>query len=203
MSIEPLISALFDCQLFQGTHMITTRKGTVDDRFSLARIIINATNSAFAGRVPESSLSSLGAQESASNWQRSIQKNNKTELLLVAEIKALDVVGFVLAGRDPRDIVIGSDLVLDYTTEITSLQIEPAWQGVGIGKKLVQQAAANLKEKGHKSILVRVLADNPNIGFYEHLGAIRLGEQDYDWEGYQTKEFIYGWHDINLLIGEN
>lgn len=179
--------------------MTNTRKGTVADRFSLARILINATNSAFAGRVPENSLSSLGVQESALNWQRSIQENNETELLLVAEIEALDVVGFVLAGRDPGNIIKDSEISLGYTAEITSLQIEPAWQGTGIGKMLVQQAAASLKKRGHRCLLVRVLADNPNIGFYEHMGANRLGEQDYDWEGYRTKEIIYGWRDINKL----
>jgi len=179
--------------------MITTRKGNVEDRFSLARILINATNSAFAGRVPEKSLSSLGVKESATNWGRFIQEDNKAELLSVAEIEALEIVGFILAGRDPKDIVDDNGITQNYSAEVTSLQIEPAWQGMGIGKLLVRQAAAVLAKMGHRCLLVRVLADNPNIGFYEHMGAIRLGAQDYDWEGYQTRELIYGWEDINKL----
>ena len=170
--------------------LLNIRDGNVSDRYSLARIIINATNSAFAGRVPEKSLSSLGVQESADNWQRSIQDGSEDDYLLVAEIESLDVVGLILAGSAPRRPLTDPQIVADYSVELTSLQIEPAWQGVGIGKELVQRVAADLIKRDYHSLLVRVLTDNPNIGFYEHLGAARLGSQDYDWEGYHTKEII-------------
>jgi ribosomal protein S18 acetylase RimI-like enzyme len=180
--------------------MIKIREGNVSDRYSLARILINATHSAFADRVPEKSLSSLGVQESADNWKRSIQADNDGEFLLVAEIESLDVIGFILAGRDPRDSISDPQIIADYSVELTSIQIEPAWQGVGIGKELVQRVATDLIKRDYHSLLVRVLADNPNIGFYEHLGATRLGSRDYNWEGYQTNEFIYGWSDLLKLV---
>ncbi len=50
---------------------INLREAVVADQFALARILINATNSAFYGRVPKHCLTSLGVTESAANWRRS------------------------------------------------------------------------------------------------------------------------------------
>jgi len=86
-----------------------------------------------------------------------------------------------------------------YFHELRSLQVDPNWHGRGVGRQLVGHIANKLQREGATHLLVKVLVENPNQGFYEHLGAIPLGSHPYDWEGYMTEELIYGWNDIKNL----
>jgi hypothetical protein len=65
---------------------------------------------------------------------------------------------------------------------------------------LLQHVASVLMNEGHRNLSVRVLVDNPNVAFYEKLGPKLIGSRDYDWEGYQTRESIYGWEDLIKLV---
>ena len=184
-------------------NLISLREAEITDRFALARIIINATNSAFKGRVPENCLTSLGITESATNWRRSLEQEMQGRHLFVAEVESVDVVGLILAGTrsgKPAESAGEPQSIAMYSAEVISLQLEPAWQRVGTGRMLMQHIASVLMNEGHRNLLVRVLVDNPNVTFYEKLGARLLGSRDYDWEGYETRELIYGWQDLNELI---
>ncbi len=178
---------------------IRVREAVVEDRFALARIIIDATSSAFYGRVPNACLELLHVEESASNWERFMKKSSGQEQLLVAEIESLDVVALILAGKSSADVVENADIASRYPTEITSLQVDPAWQRKGLGRLLIQHAARRVIEAGNDRLMVRVLEDNPNITFYEALGAEIVGSQPYDWEGYRTSELIMGWNTVTSL----
>ena len=183
--------------------LIKLRKAEIADRFGLARTLINATNSAFNGRVPKHCLTSLGVTESANNWRRSLEQDMQDRHLFVAEVESADLVGFILAGARPgkhTEPTGESQSIAAYSAEVISIQIEPAWQRNGLGCMLVQHVAGVLVNEGHRNLLVRVLVDNPNVTFYEKLGAGLLGSRDYDWEGYQTRELIYGWQDLLELV---
>jgi GNAT superfamily N-acetyltransferase len=183
--------------------LINLREVEIADQFALARILINATNSAFKGRVPEHCLTNLGITESAANWRRSLQQDMQDRHLFVAEVESFDLVGFILAGTRPGKLTESageSQSIAMYSAEVISLQIEPAWHRDGLGRMLVQHVASVLMNEGHRNLLVRVLADNPNVTFYEKLGARLLGSRAYDWEGYETRELIYGWQDLIELV---
>jgi len=77
--------------------LIKLREAVITDQFALARILINATNSAFYGRVPMHCLTSLGVTESAANWRRSIEQDMQDRYLFLAEVDSFDLVGFILA----------------------------------------------------------------------------------------------------------
>jgi ribosomal protein S18 acetylase RimI-like enzyme len=183
--------------------LINLREAEITDRFGLARILINATNGAFKGKVPEHCLTSLGITESATNWRRSLEQDMQDRHLFVAEVESFDLVGFILAGTRSGKLTEStgeSQSIAMYSAEVVSLQIEPAWQRDGLGRMLMQHVASVLMNEGHRNLLVRVLVDNPNVAFYEKLGAKLIGSRDYDWEGYQTREFIYGWEDLIKLV---
>ena len=177
------------------------RQAKYEDRFALARILIDATHSAFRGRVPNQCLNWIDGEESAVNWGSTIETshNQSGEYLYVAELASLDVVGLVLAGRNSAESTMDPTLSEKYPTELTSLQIDPAWHRMGIGRELVRKVANALLDTGSSNLLVRVLIDNPNLPFYQSLGAERVGTQDYDWEGYITEEVILVWEDLQTL----
>ena len=54
------------------------------------------------------------------------------------------------------------------------LWVLPEWQGVGVGSRLFETAAAHARKWGGKSLDIR--ADPNAAGFYLRLGAVRIGE---------------------------
>ncbi len=174
---------------------LQTRAASHADVGRLAEILIAATESAFAGRVPPSCLTDLSVAESAANWRRFLQSEpylTHQERLIVAE-HAAEAVGFVLAGKRSADVIKDPAIAEAYPREITSLQVAPEWQRRGVGRMLIAAVAPNLTAR----VCVRVLEPNPNRAFYTRLGAELLASQAYDWAGFATRELIYGWQDIN------
>ena len=47
--------------------------------------------------------------------------------------------------------------------------------------------------------LARIGVDT-NRAFYERLGAREVGSRPLNWEGYETRELLYGWEDISKLM---
>lgn len=185
----------------QDSYDVSIRPARYADRFALARVIIDATRSAFRGRVPDRCLDWLTVEESAANWGRNFENGvlGRDKYLLVAEVGRSDVIGFALAVRRAATTIKDLELFQDYPAELLSLQVDPAWQRHGVGHQLVAEIAARLAQEGESKLLVGVLADNPNRAFYETLGARLAGSRPFVWEGYQTEELIYVWDNIDTI----
>jgi GNAT superfamily N-acetyltransferase len=180
---------------------IEIRHARIDDCLALGRIIVSATQDAFRGRVPDQCLNWLAAEESAANWAKNFTRDQSLEpgdYLFVAEIEN-EVIGLAMVSQitpeDNYEPLIGSR----YSHELLSIQVSPLWQRQGVGRHLRSRIAVELGKEKATRLLVRVLVDNPNVAFYERLGAIRIGKRPYDWEGYETEEIILGWEDIGGL----
>ena len=173
------------------------RPAKIEDCPDLARILIEASDDAFRGLVPDSCLDSLTIEESVLNWRKNFLPGGaleKGEYLFVATTVSNQVTGFAMGGRES-----GRD---DYQTELSVLMVDPCWQKKGIGRGLVQKMAQRFIQAGYYSMLVGVLKENPNQLFYEHLGARKLDEQPFDWNGYAMVESKYIWDDLQLLLSQ-
>ena len=183
--------------------VITIRHAHIDDCPMLAQILIKATQHAFSRRVPDHCLEWITTEESAANWA----KNFKTEQslgdgmhLFVAEAQSSGVIGFAMLRpleAKPEHIQF---IDQGYSHELRSLQVLPVWQKKGVGKHLISKVSEQVTTEGGTCLLVKMLIDNPNMGYYEHLGAAELDSKPFVWNGYETKEIIYGWDDIESLI---
>lgn len=185
---------------------VEVRHARIEDCPALARTLIEATRSAFLGRVPNRCLNWITLEESAANWAKNFNGQQKLEpgnYLFVAESKTDGVIGLVMSGKTRDRNIHNADILKQFPRELFTLQVDPAWQRRGLGRHLVYQTAQALKQEGLSQLLVRVLVDNPNLTFYEHLGAVRLGSGPYDWEGYHTEEILYGWQDLERLSPTN
>ena len=170
----------------------------------MGRIIVSATQEAFRGRVPDPCLNWLTPEESAVNWAKnftSAQSLGPGDYLFVAEAQN-EVVGLAMLSESTPEDNYEPWIASQYAHELRSLQVAPAWQREGIGRRLLSRTADELSRQKATRLLVRVLVDNPNLAFYERLGAIRIGKRPYEWEGYETEEILLGWKDINLLRKE-
>jgi GNAT superfamily N-acetyltransferase len=182
---------------------IAIRHAHIDDCPALADILIQATQHAFRGHVPDRCLMWITPEESASNWalyfltEHSLNAGN---YLFVAETESSGVIGFAMVCETPQPNEYGQDSYKNFRHELRSLQIHPKWQRQDIGRRLISRAAEQVLEEGSMHLLVKMLVDNPNMGFYEYLGAVRLGSNPFIWDGYQTEEIIFGWDDVVKLI---
>ena len=184
---------------------IKIREAQIDDCSSLAYIIISVTQYTFRGLVPDKCLDWLTPEESTANWARNFQPDgtpNPGFNLCVAETASKEVVGLALMMEMSPEDKYKTSIIEQYSYELRSLQVDSTWHRQGIGRLLVEHIAKKLQQENIESLLVRVLKENPNRGFYEHLGAVLIGSRPYNWEGYMTEEMIYGWSNLNKLASK-
>ena len=180
---------------------IEIRHARIDDCPALGRILISATRETFRGRVPDPCLNWLTPEESAVNWAKNFTSDQSLapgDYLFVAEAEN-EVIGLAMLSEITPEDNYESSIASQYAHELLTLQVAPSWQRKGVGRRLVSRIADELVRENVTHLLVRALVDNPNVAFYERLGAVRLGKRPYEWEGYETEEILMGWEDIRLL----
>ncbi|MDQ3248010.1 MAG: GNAT family N-acetyltransferase [Chloroflexota bacterium] len=172
---------------------IRLREATIADAPALADVVIEPIVTAFQGLVPDQCLNWIGKEESTANWQRHLSPGGREAhlFLRVAETATGLVVGCALGGRQDNEPAFQGELYL--------LGVLPAYQGQGIGRRLVTSVAKQLAQTDIHSLGVHVLTINPHRRFYERLGGRYLREQPYDWSGIQLAEAIYHWPDTAAL----
>ena len=181
---------------------IKIRQARRSDSAALGRIVVVANQKAFQGRVPDQCLNSLTPDESATNWANRFVNEysfDDSDKLLVAEVRN-EVVGLAMLSEIPPDEA-NQHQFDGFSHELNVLQVDPKWQCKGIGRQLIYQVALEMWKDESTHLLVGVLAENPNHEFYRKLGAVRIGTRAYDWEGYQTAEIIYGFENVQDLLG--
>jgi ribosomal protein S18 acetylase RimI-like enzyme len=120
-------------------------------------------------------------------------RTRRTPPVFVAVDYAGKIVGFA-SGGNTREPVPG------YDGELYAIDLYGDVQGQGLGRRLVHNIAQTLANRGYKSIVVWVLADNPARGFYEQLGGTYVTEKEIMIGGEKPlQEVAYGWPDIQAL----
>ncbi len=181
---------------------IKLRPARIEDCPALGRVLVSATESAFKGLVPERCLE-WTPEQSAVNWRRNFKEDGTLaddSSIIVAESNVEGVVGFAMFGQSRPNDAITPAIDSAYADELWVLHVDPDWQKRGIGRLLVSHVAADLWENGITHLLVRVLTINPNLAFYERLGAVKLGVEPHDWDGYETEMSVYGWDDTGKMM---
>lgn len=167
--------------------MIVRRAKAGDER-GMAEVHIRSWKTTYRGIVSDHYLDSMKADEREELWRKGI---SKTEAF-VAEDKG-EVAGFANGGPER------SGDYQAYDGELYAIYLLEECQGKGAGRELVRQVAIALKKAGFRSLLVRVLRNNPSCHFYEALGGIRIGEEKIEIGGALHEEWVYGWPELNVL----
>ena len=114
--------------------------------------------------------------------------------IYVAEDESGKIVGFATGGKERTGNY-------DADGELYAIYLLNEVQGQGIGRKLTQIIARNLKDQGFTSMLVWVLDRNSSKQFYESLGGQRIDEAMIEIGGEEFKEIAYYWDNIDLIRG--
>jgi GNAT superfamily N-acetyltransferase len=172
---------------------VLIRRGTPDDAPAIASVRVDTWRSAYRGLVPDALLDGLDATDITTSWRRGLESIDPTRVAFVADVGAR-VVGFATGGR-PRHERAG------YRGEVYALYVRDAYQGQGVGRALLREAAGELVKRGLSPIVIWTLFNNPRSrGFYESLGGVVIGEKREPFEGYELHEVAYGWPDPAPLV---
>ena len=163
---------------------------TIDECDTIGLITVTAFLSAYIGRIPEADLDFTWTPEvSAEHWRNEFKRAEKTGGNIMAAVDE-SIVGVIEYGPAAEAS----------TGWIGSLYVLPTRQGEGIGKALLEHAAHDLHSLGFKSLELSCARENPNRGFYEHLGAVEVRRKPGKIDHYETEEITYRWQNIADLL---
>jgi ribosomal protein S18 acetylase RimI-like enzyme len=165
------------------------RSARPDDAPAIARVHVDSWRETYAGIVPDDFLASLSYERREGMWRSGLEHPAWKGVLFVAEDPEHGVVGFV-AGGPPQE---GDE---EFSCELWALYLLRAHQGRDIGRQLFRRFTSEMASRGHSSMLLWVLAENPTTGFYERMGGVKVREREIEVGGKKLVEWAYGWRDL-------
>ena len=152
----------------------------------IADIQFSSWKDAYAGVLPEPYLADQMAADLNRHW-RSVKIQSGDVLLIAEETEA---VGFIAVWCRPDPF-------------IDNLHVKPSKRSGGIGAMLMQSAARQLIQQGHKTAYLWVLANNARaIRFYEKLGGVYTDRAVKNLFGHKAASIKMEWSDISALFAE-
>jgi GNAT superfamily N-acetyltransferase len=179
--------------------VIAVRAAKLDDAPGMARVIVQTWRSTYRGIVPDEVLDGMDETAMAPWWAESIGRSDAGTPIFVAESEHGEVVGVTLVDApDER----APEREPGYARELRILYVLDAFQGQGIGRRLVGAVVEQLAGQGIGALTIPVFAVNVRArGFYEALGArlLRMTPLVMRRFGFTIETAIYGWPDTTAL----
>lgn len=174
----------------------TIRPATAADLPALAHVQVTSWRDVYRGIVADDFLAGMSEETSLARFVPLYgQALDNGALWLVAEDGAGQVLGFAFGGPE-REGAAG------YSAEVYAIYLLPEAQRQGLGGALLRALARGLAARGHASILVWVLRDNPACRFYEAMGGTLISESSIS-VGQQTlASRAYGWRPIQNVLAQ-
>ncbi|WP_299432050.1 GNAT family N-acetyltransferase [uncultured Meiothermus sp.] len=167
------------------------RLATIADIPGVARVHVDSWREIYRGIVPDVYLEGLSYERREQMWRSGLENPGWKGVLFVAEDPGHRVVGFV-AGGPPQEPVEGFDC------ELWAIYLLQVHQGQGVGRQLFRRFVEEMVQRGHGSMFLWVLAENPTVGFYQRLGGVKVGEKEIEVGGKKLVEWSYGWRNLGV-----
>ncbi len=141
------------------------RPATREDARPIAEVHVASWRHAYRGLLPDDYLERLSVDDREAQRLAWFADPRSSSGVLVAEDDAGRVVGFATFGPSRDD-----DAPMG-TGEVPAIYVDPAEVGTGIGRQLIEETAAALREAGFTRATLWVLEENASARrFYEKVG---------------------------------
>lgn len=144
------------------------RPAQLEDAETIAALHVRVWRDAYRELAPRAAWDALTEEVRRDRWREVLGDPDPRRTTLVAE-RAGRIAGFGTACAPTEAIFEGRG-------EIRWLHVDPADQGLGIGRRLMSALTYRLADWGYGGCALAVVVGNmPAIGFYERLGGRRAG----------------------------
>ena len=134
---------------------MTIRQATPKDAAGIARVHVESWRTTYPGIMPQEHLDALSVADRQQMWAETLRADGPTgTTVYVAETEGGEIVGFVAGGPEKA----GDPA---FRSEIYGLYLLQAYQGKGLGRRLVQTFARRMSQDGHRTLLIWVNVHNP------------------------------------------
>jgi GNAT superfamily N-acetyltransferase len=158
---------------------------------AVAAIHVEGWQTAYFGFLPVDFLTNLSLEKNIERFQKWIFGSEESLVALMAEVDG-QPAGFLLGGPN-------EDEPLTCDAEVYKLFIRPNYQGLGIGRSLLHEAAETLVRQGYHSVAIWVFEKARSGRFYEKLGGqIACGMME-TFGGQETPAVAYSWALDDLM----
>ena len=172
----------------------TIRPAQIADDAGIAQVHVASWRTTYTGIIDEHYLNELSVAQRTREREIRLAYPPPGVVTYVAEVDE-KIVGFAPGGRERTENPT-------YTGELFALYLLQAYQGMGIGRQLVQAIVRELLAQGLESLLIRVLVANPACGFYERLRGRVVLETTFTIGDQALPEVGYGWPDARVILTE-
>jgi GNAT superfamily N-acetyltransferase len=174
---------------------MSVRPATIEDASQIAKVHVDSWHSTYSGILSEDFLAAMSYEDFETRWCGWLGgESGMHGIFYVAELPAGGIVGFASGSLRQEE-----SSYPEYEGELYTAYLLRQYQRRGLGRRLVGAVARGLLADGKRSMLTRVLAENPSRPFYETVGGKLLGSQEIEIGGAALKVVVYGWDDIRTL----
>ena len=176
---------------------VQVRPAALADVPGIASVHVRSWQATYPGLLPGAEIERHNVANRITNWQRMLLAPGAQVNIWVA-VRADVVIGFASGGAF-RVESSGADGHSDANAkaesegqgvgegesaahadgELNALYLLPDAQGQGIGRQLFDASARASQAAGFPGLRCWVLEGNPAVGFYEHLGGVRVATKSY------------------------
>ena len=183
--------------------MIRIRRAARADAAAIGRVHVETWQATYAGLLPDAMLVAMSDVRQSAWWSQLLKDPAEARGVFVADDRDMGVVGFGSCGpvRDPPEgMPVGLDGREIKVGEVYTLYVEPDFQNLGLGRKLLGALFRQLQAARCDTAVLWMLAENPTRFFYEGLGGERVGERVDTLGGTDVDEVAYAWRDLRAPL---
>ena len=165
------------------------RAAVSEDAFGIAKVHVDSWKSTYKKLIPNEYLERLSYEQREKLWLANMLENE----VFVAENDQKEIIGFSTGGKKRSGKYTG------YEGELYAIYILKEYQGIGLGRRLIQPIIQQFMQEDLTGMIVQVLEGNGATKFYEVLGAEIIGVIEIQIGGRKMNELVYGWKNIEEI----